>query len=68
MSVSKSKQHTFVSVRYINNEAQLYKRVKVVGLVFNISSIEHVEKGEKFLLLRKALTHEKYVVTLSHWN
>ena len=48
------KQCTFVSVSYADNEAQLYERVNYVGLVFKVSSIEHIEKDGKCLHLQKA--------------
>ena len=48
------KQNTFASVNYIDNEAQLCERVNYVGLVFKISSIEHIEKDGKTLHLQKA--------------
>lgn len=41
-------------VSYINNEAQLYERINVAGLVFNDSSIEHAVKDGKISRLRKA--------------
>ena len=47
------KQLTFALITYINNEAQLYERFNVVELVFNLSSIEHVEKDGKILCLWK---------------
>ena len=41
-------------VSYINNEAQLYERINVAGLVFNDSSIEPAVKDAKISRLRKA--------------
>ena len=41
-------------VSYINNEALLYERINVAGLVFNNSSTEHAVKDGKISRLRKA--------------
>ena len=50
----KEKQFSFVSMEYINDEAQLYDAVNVTGLVYNISPIKRVKTDEKAICLRKA--------------
>ena len=50
----KEEERSFVSVVYINNEAQLYAVVNATGLVCKMSPIETVETSEKAIRLRKA--------------
>ena len=42
----KEKKRSFVSVAFVNNEAQLYDIVNITGFVYNVSPIEIVEKNE----------------------
>ena len=42
----KEKKRSFVSVAFVNNEAQLYDIVNITGFVYNESPIEIVEKNE----------------------
>ena len=49
--------HSFVSVAYIKNKAQLYDVANVTGLVCNISEIARVEKTEEAILFEKSNTY-----------
>ena len=42
----KEKKRSFVSVAFVDNEAQLYDIVNITGFVYNVSPIEIVEKNE----------------------
>ena len=42
----KEKKRSFVSVAFVNNEAQLYDIDNITGFVYNVSLIEIVEKNE----------------------
>ena len=53
----KEKGHSFVSVAYIKNKAQLYDVANVTGLVCNISEIARVEKTEEAILFEKSNTY-----------
>ena len=50
----KEKKCSFVSVAFVNNEAQLYDVVNITGFVYNVSPIEIFEKNEQQISLRKA--------------
>ena len=43
----KEKGHSFVSVAYIKNKAQLYDVAYITGLVCNISEIARVKKNRR---------------------
>ena len=50
----KENKRNFVSAAFVNKEAQLYDALNIIRFVYNVSSIQIVEKNEQQISLRKA--------------
>ena len=48
------KERSFVSIAFVNNEAQVYDVVNITGFMYNVSPIEIAEKNQQQISLRKA--------------